>query len=133
MSYDRSECPLPGRVDRLRPDRLLILRRAPSGPPELYPLSPSQAARALVAGTYLAGELRRYWSFAAALALGTGRGPAHPAVPETALELARRLPAYELVLGDRPEEGLAALRRFASTGSVHFSGTGGSDRAEATP
>lgn len=114
MAYGRTERPLPGRVDSLRPDRLVVLRRTPSGRPTVRPLAPSQAARVLVAGTYMAGELRRYWPFAAALALGTGRGPAHPPVEVVAQDIARRLPAHEIVLGDQPEEGLAALYGLAA-------------------
>ncbi|MFI9150177.1 hypothetical protein [Streptomyces sp. NPDC053367] len=109
MAHGRSECPLPGRVDSLRPDRLVILSRMPGGRPRTRPLDPAQAARVLITGTYLAGELRRYWAFAAALALGTGRGPAHPPIGPAALDLAQRLPAVELLLGDRPDDGLAAL------------------------
>ncbi|MDN3025501.1 hypothetical protein [Streptomyces sp. S.PB5] len=124
MSYGRTERPLLGRVDALRPDRLVVLRKAVAGRPTVRPLEPGQAARSLVTATYLAGELRRYWPFAAALALGTGRGPAHPPVESVALRLVRRLPAVELTLGDRPEEGLAALYRLASETL---------ERAEATP
>ncbi|WP_329262528.1 hypothetical protein OG223_45595 [Streptomyces sp. NBC_01478] len=124
MAHGRTECPLPGRLDTLRPNRLVLLRREASGRPEVHPLDPARAARALAAGTYTAGELRRYWPFAAALALGTGRGPAHPPISAAALEIARRLPAHEIVLGDRPEEGLAALYRLA---------TEASERAEAMP
>lgn len=114
MSYGRTERPLPGRVATLRPDRLVVLRRIVEGRPTVRPLNPAQAARSLVTGTYMAGELRRYWPFAAALALGTGRGPAHPPVASMALEIVRRLPAVELTLGDRPQEGLAALYGLAA-------------------
>ena len=114
MPYGRTERPLPGRVDALRPDRLVLLRRTVSGSPTVRPMDPARAARALVAATYLAGELRRYWPFAAALALGTGLGPAHPPVAEAAVEIARRLPARELILGDSPKEGLAALYGLAT-------------------
>ena len=48
--------------------------------PRSGPSSPAEAARALVAGTYMAGELRRFWPLAATLALATGIGPAHPDV-----------------------------------------------------
>ncbi|GHF42916.1 hypothetical protein GCM10018783_09720 [Streptomyces griseosporeus] len=114
MAYGRSERPLPSRVDSLRPDRLVVLCRRPGARPSVRPADPAQAARSLVAGTYMAGELRRYWPFAAALALGTGLGPAHPPVTGAAQELAHLLPADELVLGDRPDEGLAALYGLVS-------------------
>ncbi|MFC5911169.1 hypothetical protein [Streptacidiphilus monticola] len=109
MPYGRSERPLPGRVDVLRPDRLVVLRRTGRARPSITPLDPDAAARALTAGTYMAGELRRYWAFAATLALGTGIGPSHPPVAATAAELAARLPAYEIVLGAAPGAGLAEL------------------------
>jgi hypothetical protein len=67
---------------------------------------PADAAyRALVAGTYAAGELRRYWSLVATLALATGRGPAHPGVEHVAAELTARLPCYQLDLGRAPVPG----------------------------
>jgi len=62
------------------------------------PIDAEEAARALEGGTYAAGELRRYWPFAASLALGTGLGPVHPPVPEGALEAASLLPCSELLL-----------------------------------
>ncbi|MCH5670805.1 hypothetical protein [Streptomyces gilvus] len=112
MAHGRTERSLPGRVDALLPDRLVVLRRRISGRPAVRPLAAADAARSLVAGTYMAGELRRYWPFAATLALGTGQGPAHPPIEAVAQTMARRLPAHELVLGDRPEEGLATLYRL---------------------
>jgi hypothetical protein len=60
------------------------------------------AARALVTSTYMAGELRRYWVFAAVLAAATGRGPAHPAVADTASRLTTRLPCWTVALGREP-------------------------------
>jgi hypothetical protein len=46
----------------------------------------------------MAGELRRYWSFAAALAAGTGEGPPHPGVTDVAAAFTE-LPCFELALG----------------------------------
>jgi hypothetical protein len=54
----------------------------------------------LVAGTYAAGELRRYWQFCATLALATGMGPAHPPVSEVAHDFAHRLPCVRARVGD---------------------------------
>ncbi|SNX65355.1 hypothetical protein SAMN06272735_7192 [Streptomyces sp. TLI_55] len=116
MAHGRTEQPLPGRVDSLCPDRLVVLRRISRGRPEVRALDAAQAARALVAATYAAGELRRYWPFAAVMALGTGLGPPHPPITKTASRITERLPAYEIVLGDRPEEGLAALYDVAARG-----------------
>lgn len=95
--HGRRELPLPSRVTFLRPDRLVVLRRsAPAAPASVAELSPAETARALVAGTYMAGELRRFWSFAATLALGTGIGPPHPDVSGVAARLAARLPCLEV-------------------------------------
>ncbi|GAA4059095.1 hypothetical protein [Streptomyces shaanxiensis] len=114
MAHGRVERPLPGRVEMLRPATLVVLRRNSGARPVVRPLDPQQAAQSLAAGTYMAGELRRYWSFAATLALGTGRGPVHPPVTEVAHTIARHVPACELVLGDRPSEGLAELLRLGA-------------------
>jgi hypothetical protein len=96
------------RVHAVPPRRLsmpvelvVVLRRGADGP-QVRSLAPAAAARELVAGTYGAGELRRYWGFAAGLALGTGRGPVHPAVESVAERTCRRVPCLELELGNRP-------------------------------
>lgn len=102
MPYGRREVPWSDRAPSLRPDRALVLRRGSGTEPELRAADPMTLARALVTGTYAAGELRRYWAFAATLALGTGLGPAHPPVTEVAATLAARLPCHELVLPGRP-------------------------------
>jgi hypothetical protein len=57
----------------------------------------------------MAGELRRYWSFAATLAAGTGAGPAHPPLADTASMFAKSLPCYVLTLGPRPRARLSDL------------------------
>lgn len=101
--HGRREYRLPSRVPWLDPERLVVLRRGTARADRtLTPVSPAQAANALIAGTYMAGELRRFWQFAATLALATGLGPAHPDVSGVALALANRLPCLELRLGDRP-------------------------------
>jgi hypothetical protein len=95
--HGRTEVPLTGRVPALNPDRLVVLRRATAGEePGIRPLPAAEAARELVAGTYMAGELRRFWPFAATLALATGLGPAHPDVCGVATALAARLPCLEI-------------------------------------
>jgi hypothetical protein len=95
-THGRSEYVLPGRVPSLEPDRLVVLRRATGPRASAGPLSSAEAARELVAGTYMAGELRRFWSFAGTLALATGIGPAHPDVCGIAASLADRLPCFEV-------------------------------------
>jgi hypothetical protein len=109
MPHGRGEVSLPSRVDSLVPDRLVFLARGDGRGPLLAELPARSAARALVAGTYAAGELRRYWSFAATLAAGTGLGPAHPAIADVAAEMADRLPSAELSLPDRPGPRLSDL------------------------
>jgi hypothetical protein len=93
VTYGRREGPMAGRVPALVPDRIVVLR----GDVErrVASVDPGAAERALVAGTYMAGELLRYWPFAALLATGTGLGPPHPAVVEAARQLSARLPAVE--------------------------------------
>ena len=102
MPHGRREAPWPSRVDELVPDLLIVLRRGSATAPSAGPCPPDEAARSLVAGTYMAGELRRYWAFAATLALGTGLGEPHPAVERVARVLSTGLPCLELVLGERP-------------------------------
>lgn len=102
MPHGRREAPWPARADRLLPDQLVVLVRGGGGVPAVTWCDPGEAARQLSAGTYMAGELRRYWAFAATLALGTGVGESHPAVHETAAALSAVLPCLKVVLGGRP-------------------------------
>ena len=97
-SHGRVERPMTGRVPVLAPDRVVVLERA--GSTEISRVSPAEAVRTLVAGTYAAGELRRYWAFAATLALATGRGPVHPPVDEVSASYAERLPCTRVRAGD---------------------------------
>lgn len=85
--HGRRETTLPHRVDSLRPRLLVVLRRGAEI--RVKRCDPQEAARALVASTYVAGELRRYWPLHALLALGAGVGPAHPPVNELAAAFAR--------------------------------------------
>src|SRR5258707_11294580 len=57
VTHGRSEYPLPGRVPSLEPDRLVVLRRGTGTKSSARPLPSAEAARELVAGTYMAGEL----------------------------------------------------------------------------
>lgn len=102
MPHGRRESGWVRHCDAVVPDTLLVLRRGDAEDAVVRHLDPETAARELVGGTYAAGELRRYWAFAATLALATGRGPAHPPVVEVADLLARRLPAYEVRLPSHP-------------------------------
>jgi hypothetical protein len=109
MPHGRREAPWPSRVDKLAPDLVLVLRRGNAAAATVAPCPPDEAARFLIAGTYMAGELRRYWAFAAALALGTGLGETHPQVDRVARGLSTALPCHQVVLGDRPGTPLGSL------------------------
>ena len=70
--------------------------------PTLRRCRPEVAERGFVTSTYEAGELRRYWSYAATLAAGTGAGPAHPPVSEVASDFVAARPCFSLSLGTQP-------------------------------
>jgi hypothetical protein len=99
MPHGRHEAPLQDRAEWLAPDCLVVLRRGRHDDSALSTCSADVAARSLVTSTYMAGELRRYWSFAATLSAATGVGPAHPPVTEVAAAFASRLPCFSLALG----------------------------------
>ncbi len=107
MPHGRQELVLPGRAVVLRPDTFVVLRRDCSVEPSLVRCAPEVATRSLSAATYMAGELRRYWAFAATLAAGTGIGPVHPAVDRVAAAYAHKLRCLMLVLGGRKGTRLA--------------------------
>lgn len=85
------------RAHALVPDSLVVLHRGPDGA-RLEQWDPDAAARFLVTSTYMAGELRRYWAFAAMLAAGTGVGPAASPVTEVATTFAATVPTFALAL-----------------------------------
>jgi hypothetical protein len=93
----------------LHVDEVLVLRRGGGQQARLVDIPAEDAIRDIVAGTYAAGELRRYWGFAATLALGTGLGPAHPGVEAAARTLVSGARTRALVLPDRPGTRLAEL------------------------
>jgi hypothetical protein len=94
--HGRRAMHLSGRVPVLDPTVLVVLARGTSYRVEAC--TPEAAARALIASTYAAGELRRYWGVHALLALGTGVGPPHPQVSQTAAAFAERLPCLRVEL-----------------------------------
>lgn len=81
------------------PDVLVVVRRGRSDVPTLRQTTSDVAARSLVAGTFAAGELSRFWPLSATLALATGEDQVLPAVEESAARVADRLPCFELELG----------------------------------
>jgi hypothetical protein len=107
MPHGRREQPLTGRVSTLTPDRVVLLRRGAETTTEVGPCDPDVAARALIGSTYMAGEMRRYWPFAATVAAGTGVGPAHPPICAVSEALTRRLPCVEVVLSTRRDTRLS--------------------------
>jgi len=109
MPHGRREAAMPARAPSLTPDALVVLERSGAPTAALVPCSPDVAARSLVTSTYMAGELRRYWAFAATLSAGTGVGPPHPQIEAVAGEIADNLPCFRLVLGRAPGIGLAEL------------------------
>jgi hypothetical protein len=108
MPHGRGEIPLPGRVDTLQPDRVVVLRRTADGAHRVSPIPAARAVQAAVAGTYMAGELSRYWGFAATLGYATGRGPVHPDIAAAAQGLCQ-LPCSEISLGPPPAPALEEL------------------------
>jgi hypothetical protein len=97
-THGRHETQLPQRVACLIPDAIVVLRRSIDGALAVGRCSSDEAVRSLAGGTYMAGELRRYWAFAATLATATALGPAHPAISETCAALSRRLSCLEVSL-----------------------------------
>jgi hypothetical protein len=87
--HGRHEGTLASRIESIDPQAVVVLARGERT--EVRDISPREAARALVASTYAAGELRRYWPFHAQVALGSDAGDAHPPVAEVASALCERL------------------------------------------
>ena len=88
-----------GRVSSLRPDVVVAVSRGTGPRSSVAAISADEARHALVAGTFGAGELRRFWSLAAMVSLGTRQGPAVAPVESVAARLTDRLPCYRLDLG----------------------------------
>jgi len=107
--HGHAEVPIKGWVPRLTPDRIVVLRRIPDASFRVRPCDPDSALRALVTGTYMARELRRYWGVAATLTAATGLGPAHPQVDEVARLFASELPCLEVAAPPGPGARLADL------------------------
>ena len=101
-------------------DLLLVLRRGSAKTTTSAPCDPDEAAKSLVAGTYMAGELRRYWAFASTLALGTGVGDIHPKVDHVAADFDRRTPL------SRSHSGRIS-RHAAGQPRIHWDGQRGVD------
>jgi hypothetical protein len=101
MPHGRRESVWRRRVAEGTVNRLLVLQRGGTDHLVVRPIDTRTAADVVAGGTYAAGELRRYWAFAATLALGTGVGPVHPRVEDAATELCAAVPCTEVLLPDR--------------------------------
>lgn len=106
MPHGRREGIWSGLAESVEPTAIIVLRRGQQAEAVMHSIPPAAAARELVGGTYSAGELRRYWTFAATAALGTGLGPVHPPVAAVCDELASSARAFELHLPPTPSLGL---------------------------
>ncbi|HEU5306474.1 MAG TPA: hypothetical protein VFW97_04045 [Acidimicrobiia bacterium] len=109
MTHGRRECRLAGRIPALVPDVVALLARGTPGRSDATPIDSRSAGRQLAASTYAAGELRRFWPFAALLALATGAGPVHPPVAAVSRVLADRAATFAVVLGRGPAGRLSQL------------------------
>ena len=125
--HGRRERPWGARPSAMRPDAVVVVRRGDGAGPGSRETTAEEATRALVAGTFTAGELRRFWPLCASLALATGRGPALPAVEDVARspDRAAALPRP----GPGPDPGTPCARcwRHRSLGSP---GTAAQDLSE---
>lgn len=110
VTHGRRESPWPSpRELVVRPDRVVVVGLGAARQAVCAPTSADVACRSLVTGTYMAGELRRYWAFAASLAAATGLGPAHPAIEQVAQRLATTLPCLRVVLSPSASATLSDL------------------------
>jgi hypothetical protein len=85
-SHGRREEPLRDCAPVLMPGLLAVVSLH-DGPIAVERLDPATAARSIVTSTYMAGELARYWAFAAALSSATGVGQPHSPVADVAAAL----------------------------------------------
>ena len=109
MPHGRNEVALRQRMDALAPDCVVVLTRGRREHSSLAPCAADVAARSLVTSTYMAGELRRYWSFAATLSAATGLGDAHPPITDVASTFTSSLPCFSLALGETSRPRLSEL------------------------
>jgi hypothetical protein len=106
--HGRSEQAMISRVSEVVPDAVVLLTR---GKTTVRVVDSLTAARALAAGTYMAGELRRFWSFAATLSAATDVGPAHPPVAAVSESLAMDVPCVEVARAAADAPAVSTLLR----------------------
>lgn len=108
--HGRSEQAMTARVSEIVPDAVVLLTR---GETTVRVVDTLTAARGLAAGTYMAGELRRFWSFAATLSAATDVGPAHPPVAAVSESLAMDVPCVEVARSAADAPAVSTLLRKA--------------------
>lgn len=109
-SHGRREIAMPGRLASVQPDCVVAVSLSETArEATIRPTDAEVVCRALVTGTYMAGELRRFWPFAAALSGGTGLGPVAPPVETMARRLTGTLPCLSLTLSRRSSANLSSL------------------------
>jgi hypothetical protein len=108
--HGRTEQVMKSRVSEVTPDAVVLLTR---GKTTVRVVDTLTAARALAAGTYMAGELRRFWSFAATLSAATEVGPAHPPVAAVCESLAMDIPCVEVARAAADAPAVSTLLRKA--------------------
>ena len=108
-THGRRDHPWGERPEAFVPDLVVAVRRGDVDRATVRSAPPATVARSLVAGTFAAGELRRFWPLCAILALATGLGPELSPVVEVARQLTERIPCLELALGPRSGAPLREL------------------------
>jgi hypothetical protein len=116
-SHDRVEVPHAFEQGAVEPDAVVVVRRGSGFDPVVRRCSRGVARRALVAGTFAAGELMRLWPMVAAFSSAWHDVPAVPAVDEVAKALTATRPCFELVLGERRGIPLGTLLQSLLTES----------------
>lgn len=97
MPHGRREAHLTDRRDHDTPEIVVAVARQHRGEAtSVRGIGCEEAREALVAGTFMAGELNRYWAFAATMSSASGLGRAHPALGESLGRLTAALPCVEL-------------------------------------
>lgn len=117
MPHGRRETQLADRRDHDTPDILVAVSRQHRGEATVVRgIGSEQAGDALVGGTFMAGELSRYWAFAATLSSASGLGSEHVAPGDILRGLAASLPCVELCMAHGERRSIGDLLPSALTG-----------------
>lgn len=107
--HGRREMTLSGRLTKAMPEHVVVLHQRAGAAAEARDCDRDVASRSLVAGTYMAGELRRYWPFAATLASGTDLGPPHAPISEVVDRLVDRASCVEMLFPKATDATVSGL------------------------